>query len=155
MTINDAEMRPNEFNSIVVALNNYISKAQKYIKAKNSLLNNVKNKGREKSIKGFKEGIFLLKSDGEFEQQTSKKPIKTDANAFNEWINKKETDINRELFKKYFNFQRPSSMVKYLYKTNDRKKNNELVSVINSGLKDLKKLKRSLKKKEKLKSQIR
>ena len=102
MTINDAEMRPNEFNSIVVTLNNYISKAQKYIKAKNSLLNNVKNKGREKSIKGFKEGIFLLKSDGEFEQQTSKKPIKTDANAFNEWINKKETD--NSLFKKHFNF---------------------------------------------------
>ena len=92
--------------------------------------------------------MFLLKSDGEFEQQTSKKPIKTDANAFNEWINKKETDINRELFKKYFNFQRPSSMVKYLYKTNDRKKNNELVSVINSGLKDLKKGIEEMSKKE-------
>ena len=150
MTINDAEMRPNEFNSIVVTLNNYISKAQKYIEAKNSLLNNVKNfyKGREKIIKGFKEGIFLLKSDGEFEQHTSKKPIKTDAKAFNEWINKKETDINKELFKKYFNFQRPSSMVKYLYKTNDRKKNNELVSVINSGLKDLKKGIEEMSKKE-------
>ena len=150
MTINDAEMKQNEFNSIVDALNNYLPKAQKYIEAKNSLLNNAKNffKGREKIIKGFKEGIFLLKSDGEFEQQTSKKPIKTDANAFNEWINKKETDINRELFKKYFNFQRPSSMVKYLYKTNDRKKNNELVSVINSGLKDLKKGIEEMSKKE-------
>ena len=30
-------------------------------------------------------------------------------------------------------------MAKSLYKTNDRKKNNELVSVINRGLKDLKK----------------
>ena len=29
-------------------------------------------------------------------------------------------------------------MLKYLYQTNDRKKNNELVSMINSGLKDLK-----------------
>ena len=141
MTINDAKMRQNEFNSIVDALNNYVPKAQKYIEAKNSLLNNVKNfyKGREKIIKGFKEGVFLLKSDSEFEQHTSKKPIKTDVNAFNEWINKKETDINKELSKKYFNFQRPSSMVKYLYKTNDRKKNNELVSVINSELKDIKK----------------
>ena len=149
MTINDAEMRPNEFNSIVVALNNYISKAQKYIKAKNSLLNNVKNKGREKSIKGFKEGIFLLKSDGEFEQQTSKKPIKTDANAFNEWINKKETD--NSLFKKHFNFQRPSSMFKDLYQINYREKNNKLVSAVNSGLRDLKKKLE----KEKIKSQIR
>ena len=137
MTINDAEMRPNEFNSIVVALNNYISKAQKYIEAKNSLLNNVKNKVREKSIKGFKKRIFLLKSDVEFEQQTSKKPIKTDANAFNEWINKKET--GNSLFKKHFNFQRPSSMFKDLYQINDREKNNNLVTVVNSGLRDLKK----------------
>ena len=54
-------------------------------------------------------------------------------------INKKETDINKELFKKHFNFQRPSSMLKDLYQINDREKNNKLVSVINSGLKDLKK----------------
>ena len=115
MTINDAEMKQNEFNSIIDALNNYFSRTQKYIEAKNSLLNNAKNfyKGREKIIEGFKQGIFLLKSDGEFEQQqTSKKPIKTDVNAFNQWINKEETNINRELFKKHFNFQRPSSMDK-------------------------------------------
>ena len=53
-------------------------------------------------------------------------------------INKKETGINKELFKKHFNFQRPSSMLKDLYQINDREKNNKLVSVINSGLKDLK-----------------
>ena len=29
-------------------------------------------------------------------------------NAINEWINKKETDINRELFEKHFKFQTPS-----------------------------------------------
>ena len=115
MTINDAEMKQNEFNSIIDALNNYFSRTQKYIEAKNSLLNNAKNfyKGREKIIEGFKQGIFLLKSDGEFEQQqTSKKPIKTDVNAFNQWINKEETNINRKLFKKHFNFQIPSSMDK-------------------------------------------
>ena len=100
-------MKQDEFNSILDALNNYSPKAQKYIEAKNSLLNNAKNfyKGREKVIEGFKEGIFLLKSDGEFEQQqTSKKPIKTDVNAFNEWINKEETG-NRELFKKNLTFK--------------------------------------------------
>ena len=69
---------------------------------------------------------------------------------------KKETDINKELSEEYFNFQRPSSMLKFLYKTNDREKNDELISIISSGLKDLKKkLKRCLKKKEKLKNQIR
>ena len=114
MTINDAEMKQNEFNSILDALNNYSPKAQKYIEAKNSLLNNAKNfyKGREKTIEGFKERIFPLKSDDEFEQgQTSKKPIKADANAFNEWINKKETSINRELFENYFHFKIPSELL--------------------------------------------
>ena len=142
MTINDAEMKQNEFNSIRVALNNCSPKDKKYIEAKNSLLNNAKNlyKRREKIIEGFKEKLFPLVPDGESkEQQTSKEPIKTDVNAFNEWINKEETDINRELFKKHFNFQRLSSMLKDLYQINDSEKNNKLVSVINSGLKDLKK----------------
>ena len=44
-------------------------------------------------------------------------------NIFNEWVNKQETNINTELFKKYFKFQKPSDMLKYLYQTNDRKKN--------------------------------
>ena len=64
---------------------------------------------------------------------------KHDANEFNEWINKEETDINKELFKKHFNFQRPSEMLKFLYQTNDIKKNTKLVSMINNGLKDLEK----------------
>ena len=61
----------------------------------------------------------------------------TDAIAFNEQINKEETDINTELFKKHFKFQRPSNMLKSIYKANTNQ-NNELVNVINSGLKDLK-----------------
>ena len=78
-----------------------------------------------------------------------KKTIKTDVNAFNELIIKEETDINRGLFKKSFNSQILSSMVKNLYKTNDRKKNNELVSAIKSGLKDLKKEIKEMSKEEK------
>ena len=46
--------------------------------------------------------------------------------------------INRELFKRYFNFQRPSEMLKFVYNTIDKKKNNDLVNVIKSGLSDLK-----------------
>ena len=61
--------------------------------------------------------------------------------------------MNAELFKKHFNFQRPSDMLKFLYKTNTSQ-NNELVSLINSGL-IVEKLKRCPKNKEKLKSQIR
>ena len=50
----------------------------------------------------------------------------------------KETDINDDLFNKYFKIQRPSDMLVLLNKTNDTEKNNKLVSLINSGLKDLK-----------------
>ena len=54
-------------------------------------------------------------------------------------INKQEVHINNEVFKKHFNFQRPTNILKLLYRTNDKEKNIELVNVINSGLKDLKK----------------
>ena len=57
---------------------------------------------------------------------------------FNEWVNKKYTSINYKLFKKYFKFQRPSDMLKDLYRTNDKYKNNKLVNVMKSGLSDLK-----------------
>ena len=58
---------------------------------------------------------------------------------FNEWVNKKEISINSKLFKRHFNIQRPSDMLKLLYNTNDKKKNSNLVNVIKSGLNDLKK----------------
>ena len=85
-------MKQDEFNSIFVALSNYAPKSQKYTEAKNKLLDNAKNfyEGRKKIIEGFKNGIFPLNSDDEFEeQQTSKKfsekeplikPTKTDVN---------------------------------------------------------------------------
>ena len=79
----------------------------------------------------------------EKEQQTSKKeppkkPAKDDVSNFNEWVNKKEANINCEIFQRHFKFQRPSDMLKRLYKTNDKKKNSELVNIIKSGLSDLK-----------------
>ena len=57
---------------------------------------------------------------------------------FNEWVDKQEIGINKKLFKNYFSFQTPSALLKELYKTDDKEKNKLLVSVINSGLKDLK-----------------
>ena len=59
-TINDPEMRQNEFNSIVDALNNYIPRIQKYDEAKNSLLNNAKTfyEGRKKLLKALKKEYF-------------------------------------------------------------------------------------------------
>ena len=51
---------------------------------------------------------------------------------------KKETGIDNAIFQNHFNFQRPSDMLKAVYTTNDKKKNNRLVNVIKSGLSDLK-----------------
>ena len=70
-------------------------------------------------------------------REPPKKPTKTDVKELNELIIKKETGINRELFKKYFNFQMPTAMLKALYNLNDRKKNNQLVNIIISGLSNL------------------
>ena len=63
-----------------------------------------------------------------------KKTTKIDAKEVNELINKEKTDINSESFKKKFSFQRPSEMLKAVYVTNNRRKNEKLVNVIKSGL---------------------
>ena len=57
---------------------------------------------------------------------------------FNQWVNRKETGINSELFWKSFKVQRPADMSKAVYTANDRNENNNLVNMINSGLGDLK-----------------
>ena len=48
-------------------------------------------------------------------KEPPKKPIKTDVKELNEFITEEGTGINRELFKRYFNFQIPSAMLKALY----------------------------------------
>ena len=56
MTINDAKIKQDEFDSTVAGLSNYTPKVQKYIQAKNKLLDNAKNfyERRKKIIEGFK-----------------------------------------------------------------------------------------------------
>ena len=71
-------------------------------------------------------------------ERPSKKPKKDNGSNFNKWVNEKETDMNREIFERYFSFQRPSDMLKDLYRINDKYKKNDLVNVIKSGLSDLK-----------------
>ena len=85
---------------------------------------------------------YQYESEEAKEQQTSKKellkkPTEEDESNFNEWVNKKETSINSEIFQRLFKFQRPSDMFKLLYKTNKKNKNKELVHMIKSGLGDL------------------
>ena len=92
--------------------------------------------------------IFPIKSDDKTEQQTSKK-LKDDAIALNKWIIDEEENINTELFKKYFKFQRPSDILNYLNKINDKEENNNLMNMINTGLKNLKKEINEMSEKEK------
>ena len=43
VSINETERKQDKFDAIIGALENYTSKSDKYIEAKNRLLNNVKN----------------------------------------------------------------------------------------------------------------
>ena len=83
----------------------------------------------EKAIFPYRGNLFKTKEEQE--------KTKTDMNEISKYIVEEETDINEELFEKYFKIQKPSDMLMYLNKTNDKKENNKLVNMINSGLKDL------------------
>ena len=54
-------------------------------------------------------------------------------------INKEDTHVNKEIFKKYFQPESLSLMYEGLRKTNDKEKNSKLVNIFNSGLEDLEK----------------
>ena len=166
------------------ALKGYDPRGNKYIEAKNKLVNIVENfcKGREKIIEGFKNRVFPLYYDERREHQMKaqweieeeeikekrrrwgekkegqkeqdKKPFVPDD--YIEWmINREKAPINNELFKKHFKVREPIIMYKILYETKDKEKNSKLVDVFNSRLKDLEEeIKKMSKKKEKMKSQM-
>ena len=77
-------------------------------------------------------GDYLYSS----EEEEGQKPTKDDYKTLIKQIIDEETNINDDLFNKYFKFQRPSDMLMLLNKTNDTEKNNKLINLINSGLKD-------------------
>ena len=113
----------------------------------NKEINNLDTKNRKKlDCKQLRLSDYQYSSEEEQEEKQKEDQEKkqeeetiTDANVFNEQINKEEKNINNELFKKHFNFQNLSVMLKSLSNINDIEKNNKLVDVIISGLKDLKK----------------
>ena len=78
------------------------------------------------------------KKNNRLVKRLMKKSTKDNVSNFNEWINRKETGINSEMFQVYFKYRRPSDMLKDLYRINDKKKNCKLVDVIKSGLSDFK-----------------
>ena len=59
MTIDEAELRQDEFNAVLGVLSIYTSRDQKYIEAKNKRLDNAKNltSGEKKLLKALKWNI--------------------------------------------------------------------------------------------------
>ena len=129
---------------VLHTLKRYSPKHDKYVTLKNNLVDNASKfyQGREKIIKRFKNELFLLYHDEDYEEkmkfEKEEKTI-TDIDEFKKYITEKEAKINKELFHKHFHYQTPSALLKDLYKINHKEKNRLLVSVINDGLKDLKK----------------
>ena len=83
--------------------------------------------------------IYDYPSDKEQEEeQEEQEETKTDIDNFSKYIAEKETDINEELFRRYFGFQKPSDIFNSLIDTNDIEKNNKLVVLIIGVLKDFK-----------------
>ena len=71
ITIEEAEREQDEFNAIIGVLEDYTPRNNKYIEAKNKLLNYVKKiyEGREKIIEGFKNEIFPFNCDEAYEER--------------------------------------------------------------------------------------
>ena len=111
------------------ALKRYARRDNKYVEAKNKLVNNVENfyKGREKIIEGFKNGVFPVyygnredkedeeeeEDEEEQEEQEEQKSIEYDYKTLIKQITDEEKDINKELFKKYFKVQMSSDMLMF------------------------------------------
>ena len=87
----------------------------------------------EKGTCPYKGNVFKTKEE-ESEEESEEERIKKCIT----YIENESKGINYDLFRKHFNFAVPSALIKQLYEIKDRKKNNELVNVIKSGLSDLK-----------------
>ena len=114
---------------------------ERYEEEKDTLNKNVIKKfGHTKSR--FTDYLSESEEEQSDKKSDKKEPCKkaeiSDVREFNNLITKGEIGINKELFRKHLSFQRSSEILKTVYNKNDKKKNNKLVSVIKSGLSDLK-----------------
>ena len=87
------------------ALKAYVPRDNKYIEAKNKLVNNVENfyKGRKKTIEGFKNGVFpvyhderhqhQMKAEKEIEEEEQEKQQEQQENKKNKKKNQKKANF--------------------------------------------------------------
>ena len=89
--------------------------------------------GRRRIVNAFEQNIVSLPS-----QPKDRRYEKYAFNMLFRDITEAETNKNIELFHKYFNFTKPSLMLKVLKNVDNKEKNNDFVNIIKSGLNDLK-----------------
>ena len=90
---------------------------------------------RDDIIDLFRKGIFPYKGSAfrtkeEESEENKLQKIKDDYKKFIEYIENKSKTIDYNLFENYFAFSVPSALVRKLYKTKNKKENNELVEKI-------------------------
>ena len=107
---------------------------------------------REEIIRAFKRVIFRYIDGYKVDEESDEE---LDKNKFFKGIENESKGINYALFEKHFSVTAPTVLVKTLFKTKDKIKNNDLVNVIKSGLYDLKdKIEKMSEDKKKMKNQI-
>ena len=124
------------------ALKAYAPRDNKYVEAKNKLVNNVKKfyKGREKIIEGFKNRVFPVYYDErhEYQMKVEREIEEEEKEEFFKYIEDESKDIGYILFSYYFNFVEPIDMAKKLFEIKDKKKNDDFVEEIKNGWSNLK-----------------
>ena len=124
------------------ALKAYARRDNKYIEAKNKLVNNVENfyKGRKKIIEGFKNGVFPVYYDERQENQmkADREIEEEEIEEFLKCIEDESKYIGYILFSYYFNSVKPIDNAKKLFEIKDKKKNDDFVEEIKNRWSKLK-----------------
>ena len=124
ITLDEAINNQKDLNILINKLNNdYKPRNTETIEEKKRVLKSARKlqNARKNITNFFGKGIFPYRGNV-FKKKEEQEKTKTDMNEVIKNIAKEEMDINEELFKKYFEIQRPSDMLKYLYQTNDKEK---------------------------------
>ena len=138
--LKNAEDKQNQIKILLNKLRKYSPTNLKKIKAKEETLSAAEKllNNRQEVIKTFKTRIFPYIDGFQIKEKSDKESERKRINKCFKYIEKESKGINYDLFKTYFNFSIPSALVKQLYETKDKKKNNELLKEIKSRWRNLK-----------------
>ena len=126
-----------ELRELINKLNDYGLRTSKKVEEKNRVLESAIKlfDERDDIIDLFRKGIFPYKGSAfrtkeEESEENKLQKIEDDYKKFIEYIENKSKTIDYNLFENYFAFSVPSALVRKLYKTKNKKENNELVEKI-------------------------